>query len=94
MKQNDEKRKLVERNTGKLLPPDPDEMNERRAAWADAAIRAFRREVRTDIEDAVCDLLTDLMHWCDQNNQRFNIQLGRARTHYMYETDDIDETEG
>ena len=45
------------------LPPDPDTMNVSRAGWAGAALSTFMRETGTDEEDALGDLLTDLMHW-------------------------------
>lgn len=70
------------------VPPDPEEMNDERADWASNAIEAFRDATRTDIEDAVCDLLSDLAHWCDRNGQDFSHQLWRAINHYDEETGD------
>ena len=70
----------------KRVPPDPDQMNERRAEWAGAALREFQRQTRTDLEDAVSDFLADLMHWCDRNNQKFAAELKRGRGHYEEET--------
>jgi hypothetical protein len=69
------------------LPPDPEEMNERRADWAGKALEGFRREPGTDLEDVLSDLLADLMHWCDRNNQAFETELRRARAHYRCETE-------
>jgi hypothetical protein len=68
------------------LPPDPEAMNDSRAGWAAAAIGVFRDETGADFEDAVCDLLADLMHWCDRNGQSFAAELSRARSHYEAET--------
>lgn len=68
------------------LPPDPEGMNDDRAQWADAAIRAFTKETGTDYEDSLGDLLGDLLHWCDRNNFDFEIALDRARYHYEVET--------
>lgn len=68
------------------LPPDPDGMNSERTRWAQAALWAFQRATRTDDEDAVSDLLTDLMHWCDCNDQDFNAELLRGSGHYESET--------
>jgi hypothetical protein len=68
------------------LPPDPDGKNDSRAEWAGAALSAFIKETGTDQEDALGDLLSDLMHWCDRNNYDFEAALDRARGHYEAET--------
>jgi hypothetical protein len=68
------------------LPPDPEGMNDKRAAWAGAALATFITQTGTDEEDAVGDLLGDLMHWCDRNNYDFEAALTRARGHYEAET--------
>lgn len=70
------------------LPPDPDSQNDDRAAWARHALTAFRRLTGTDREDALCDLLCDLMHLCDRDKRlgEFTAQLERAREHYEAET--------
>jgi hypothetical protein len=61
-------------------------MNDRRAAWAAVALRAFRLVTGTDDEDALGDLLCDLMHWSDRNDYDFEAALSRARWHYEAET--------
>ena len=68
------------------LPPDPDGKNDDRATWAGAALAKFMEVTGTDVEDAVGDLLTDLMHWSDRNNYDFDAALDRARWHYEAET--------
>ena len=68
------------------LPPDPEGQNDERAAWAKVALDAFMQETATDLDDAVTDLLCDLMHWCDRNNQDFESALNRAQNHYHEET--------
>jgi hypothetical protein len=68
------------------LPPDPENMNEKRTGWADAALSMFMEETGTDEVDCVADLLANLMHWCDRNGQDFVDQLGRARDNYLCET--------
>jgi hypothetical protein len=68
------------------LPPDPDGMNDRRSAWAGLALAAFIAATGTDWEDALGDLLTDLMHWADRNNYDFEAALFRAQGHYEAET--------
>ena len=40
----------------------------------------------TDYEDALGDLLCDLMHWSDRSNFDFEAALSRARMHYEAET--------
>lgn len=79
----------------KTLPPDPDGQNEDRAEWAAEALLMFMSVTGTDQEDAVADLLCDLMHWCDRNGETgFVSELERARMHYGYETGAITEGEG
>ncbi len=73
-------------NDARELPPDPDGMNDRRSAWAGRAVAAFREATRTDAEDALCDLLADLMHWADRSNFDFAAALVRAEFHYHAET--------
>jgi len=68
------------------LPPDPEEMNDPRSAWAASALHAFQRETGTDDQDALGDLLCDLMHWCDRNDADFENALRAARMHYEAET--------
>jgi hypothetical protein len=68
------------------LPPDPEGQNDARAEWAEIAIANFEMATNTDREDALGDLLCNLMHWADRNEQDFNAMLERARTHYEVET--------
>jgi hypothetical protein len=68
------------------LPPDPDNMNDSRAEWAGATLSTFMRETGTDQEDALVDLLADLLHWADRNRHDFDLALERAREHYEAET--------
>ncbi len=68
------------------VPPDPEWMNDKRAAWAATALHSFMEETGTDEEDAVCDLLADLLHWCDRHGYDFDVELGRGRSHYDAET--------
>jgi len=70
----------------KRLPADPEEMNDDRAEWAAMALEAFQHATGTEEEDALRDLLCDLMHWCDRNNCDFNAALSRAQMHYETET--------
>jgi hypothetical protein len=61
-------------------------MNDNRAEWAAEALRQFQSITGTDDEDALGDLLCDLMHWSDRNNYDFDAALSRARMHYEAET--------
>ena len=70
------------------IPPDPECMNDNRAAWAGRAITAFQKATGTDDEDSLGDLLAGLLHWCDRNNYDFETALDRARFHYEEETSD------
>ena len=51
-----------------------------------AALDKFIEVTATDEEDALGDLLLDLMHWSDRNNYDFDAALDRARFHYEAET--------
>jgi hypothetical protein len=68
------------------LSPDPENMNGERAGWAERALRHYLDITGTDYEDALGDLLCDLMHWSDRNNFDFEAALFRARMHYEAET--------
>jgi hypothetical protein len=72
--------------TAKQLPPDPDGQNDDRSSWAEAALQSFMDCTGSDQEDALSDLLADLRHWCDRNNDDFDAALERARGHYEAET--------
>ena len=73
------------------LPPDPERMNDVRASRADQALQHFRRLTQTNHEDALGDLLCDLMHWSDRNNFDFNLALQRAEGHYEDEAETVSE---
>jgi len=70
----------------KPLPADPEGMNNGRAEWAAAALQQFQSTTGTDFEDALADLLGDLMHWADRNAVHFDDELSRGRMHYEAET--------
>ena len=76
------------------LPPDPENMNNNRAEWAALSLRQFQYTTGADDQDAACDLLCDLMHWCDRNGFDFQHELNRARLHYEAETmpEDMEQT--
>ena len=59
--------------------------NERRAQWADKALAVFQKETRCDQQDALPDLLCDLMHLADQQGIDFDKMLDRARCHHQAE---------
>jgi hypothetical protein len=68
------------------LPPDPEQMNDARASWADIAIYAFRDKTRCEPEETLGDLLCDLMHWADRNGEDFAGRLEGALQNYEAET--------
>lgn len=69
--------------------------NDTRAETAQTAIDAFQRATRTDDDDALPDLLCNLMHWADQRNIDFLAMLNRGASHYQaeveYEQDEGEE---
>lgn len=70
------------------LPADPEGMNDERANWAEHAIQKFIEITGTDKEDALTDLLANLMHWADRNGADFKQALMMAEMHYEAETSD------
>jgi hypothetical protein len=75
----------------KLLPADPDELNDDRAEWAGEAIDAFAAAVyaeRNTEDDTtiLADLLANLRHWADRNAVDFDTAMVRALCHYADET--------
>jgi hypothetical protein len=62
------------------LLPDPDGQNDDRAAWAGSAPLVFMQVTGTDEENALADLLADLMHWADRKGYDFDAPLERAWT--------------
>ena len=56
-----------------------------RAAFADAALKAYMSRTSCDCEDCVGDLLADLMHWCDKCGLSFAEALYRANCDYGVE---------
>lgn len=75
----------------KLLPADPDGLNDDRAEWAGEAVEAFAGAVyatRTTESDAtiLSDLLCNLRHWADRNAVDFDTALVQAICHYADET--------
>jgi hypothetical protein len=72
----------------KTLPHDPHNRNNERADTASEALRQFQLVTGTDDEDALGDLLCNLIHWCDRNNFDFEAALLRARMHYEAETEE------
>lgn len=73
---------LIEEPSSTLSKPT----NHLRACWADLAIREFMEATRADPEDALCDLLADLMHWADRTGFDFGEELESAREHYQAES--------
>src|SRR5438105_1714995 len=49
-------------STPEELLPDPDGLNDDRALWAETALQSFMDCTGCDQEDALGDLLADLMH--------------------------------
>lgn len=76
----------LEKEVGAIKKGDPDDMNGQRSVWGAATVAHFQTLTRTDDEDAIADLLSDLMHLCDDTKQNFTHQLVRARGMYHDET--------
>jgi hypothetical protein len=77
--------------TDRHLPSEG--QNDDRGQSAQAAIRHFQIITGCDWDDAIADLLADLMHLCDRETREdgetpldFTAELKRARQHYAAET--------
>ena len=68
------------------FPANPEDMNDDRSESAAEALSAFQRVTGPKDEDALGDLLCDLMHRCDRDCCEFDASLSRARMHYKAET--------
>lgn len=68
------------------VPPDPEDMNDERAEWAQAAIDGFLKSHRGDEDMAVSDLLCNLGHYCDRAGINMVEALSFARGNYNEET--------
>ena len=73
------------RQPAQTRPRQGEPSNADRALRAAAAVEEFRRQTGTDPQDALCDLLADLLHWCDRSDQDFLTELRRALHHYEAE---------
>jgi hypothetical protein len=71
----------------RVLPTDPEGDNDRRARDAGTALEGFGEVTSTDDQDAVADLVTNVMHWCDRNGVAFCSELKRAWRSYDEETE-------
>lgn len=60
-------------------------MNDLRAGMA---VEAFMAATGTDPEDAVADLLADLMHYCGAHGMNFTTGLARAEMRYEAEVEE------
>ena len=61
--------------------------NADRANDAETALAAHAELVGNDEQPtAIVDLLTDLMHLCDEQSLNFDNLLGTARNHHSHET--------
>ncbi len=65
--------------------------NEDRAEWARKALATFMFTTGSEREDAVCDLLADLMHYCRLNDIDFEDELRRGRVHFEEEVSEEEE---
>lgn len=65
-----------------LLPLPVDIKNKDRAEFATVATEAYMSVCPTDDCDALCDLLTDLMHKAKAEGEIFGKELERAMMHF------------
>lgn len=53
--------------------------------WARESLILHQDNTNSDDEDAVADLLSDLMHYCDFHGLDFKDELRRATDNYAYD---------
>jgi hypothetical protein len=66
----------------KAFPPDPENLNDQRAQWAENALSTFLHETGIDLEGSLADLLCNLMHLADRRDWDFAAELEHAQAHY------------
>lgn len=64
------------------VPLSREVTNSDRAIWARIALEAFQAETGTDDEDALSDLIADLLHLADRTGEDFRKALDRGFDHY------------
>jgi hypothetical protein len=75
--------------------PDPDDMNEQRALWAEVALREFAQEVSgpqamadtRELDNVAASFLCDLAHLADERGWKLVDLLRVARARYDLETE-------
>ncbi len=95
-------RRRIQRINRRLAENSADPRNADRSSWGELAVVSFASvtglspDVQLDPETVLCDLLVDLMHWCDVPKAKdslvesvdFESALQRAREHYSQECAD------
>lgn len=79
------------------LPPDPDQMNDERAARMGEPIVTYAKTVglhdgvdfTDDVGSIISDMLCDLRHWCDRQDIDFDTRLGVSKINYNCETEEL-----
>lgn len=61
---------------------------ERSADMVDPVMTLYKARGGSDDESLLTDLLADLMHWADANDEDFGAAIGMARKHHDAESDD------
>lgn len=79
----------------RCIPPDPEDMNNKRSNAAERALISFAEdfgemdkpgELGVLVEQNLCDLLADLAHYCDRHGLEMKRCLFTARGCYLEET--------
>lgn len=74
------------------MSASPEPTNADRAERAESVILTYMAITGTDLEDALGDLLCDLMHWADAEDFWFDAAMERSRGHYQAECADEPKT--
>jgi hypothetical protein len=83
---SDESQIVHLRADGGEIEPAPERVtNAHRAKWAEACVSVFIQHTGCDNEDALGDLLCDLMHWAVQRNFALYAALESALGHFEAE---------
>lgn len=70
-------------------PHDPDDRNAIRDEQAYRTLLYYQQQSGTEKEYALCDLLTNLLHYAHRNGDDFARELRRACDHFVAETTEL-----
>ena len=71
-----------------------DPTNDDRADWAEKALKAFQAETGAEDEEAIADLVCDLLHLAARRGEDVQTVIFRAQSNYEAEVEEKAFTDG